>query len=203
MTAATVMPMNRRSIAIAAKAALAGGLVVFPTDTVYGLGCNPRDPSAVDRLCRIKNRESKPIPLLCKDFETAASMVVLSDVAARFARKYWPGALTIVATSRAEFPAPIQRGSAMLGVRVPNHRLCLQLLGDVGGVLTGTSANLSGEPASRSASEALVQLGSGVDIILDGGHLTGRESTVVGFDGDRIHVLREGSVRVPDAVLSK
>ena len=195
--------MNRHSIQIAAKTALAGGLVVFPTDTVYGLGCNPRDPSAVDRLCRIKNRESKPIPLLCKDFETAASMVVLSEIATRLARMYWPGALTIVAPSRAEFPAPIQRGSAMLGVRVPNHGGCLQLLDGAGGVLTGTSANLSGEPASRCAPEAVAQLGNDVDIILDGGHLTGRESTVIRFDGDRIHVLREGSVRVPDAELSK
>jgi len=195
--------MDRHSVGIAAKRALAGGLVVFPTDTVYGLGCNPRDSSAVERLCSVKNRESKPIPLLCKDFKTAASMVALGEVAERVARTYWPGALTIVAPSRMEFPAPIQSCSNMLGVRVPNHRLCLQLLGLVGGVLTGTSANLSGEPACRSAAEAVAKLGDGVDIILDGGPLTGKESTMVRFDGDKIHVLREGSVRVPDVEPSK
>ena len=203
MTTAEVMPMNSHSIGFAARRILAGGLVVFPTDTVYGLGCNPRDPPAVDRLCRIKNRESKPIPLLCRDFKTAASMVDLGRVAVRAARAYWPGARTIVAPSKMEFPAPIQSGGAMLGVRVPKHPLCLKLLGDVGGLLTGTSANLSGQPACRSAADAFTKLGDGVDIILDGGQLAGKESTVVRFDGEKIHVLREGSVRVPDAELSK
>lgn len=197
------MPADYSSIVRASEIIRNGGLVVFPTDTVYGLGCNPRNSEAVERLFRAKKREAKPIPILCDCLGTAASVVDLSGPAERLAKAFWPGALTIVAPARIEFPRAIHQGSRMVGVRVPAHELSLRLIRDSGGTITGTSANLSGHAPCRSAEQAISELGAAVDLVLDGGYLSGRESTVVRLDGERIEVLREGGVRVTDKVAYK
>lgn len=188
------------SVVIAAEIIRKGGLVVFPTDTVYGIGCNPMSEDSVERLFRAKRREAKPIPILCDSFDTAASVVDLNAAAQRLAKAHWPGALTIVAPVRTEFPRAIHQGTGMVGVRVPAHELCLRLIRTCEGTLTGTSANLSGRPPCRSLEEAISQLGEDIDLFLDGGYLSGLESTVVRLEGERIEVLREGGIRVSDEV---
>lgn len=188
------------SLADASRTVRGGGLVVYPTDTVYGLGCDPTSEVAVGRLFTAKRREAKPIPLMCDSLETASKLVSLSPVAAGLARRFWPGALTIVAPLEARLPFPIHQGSGTLGVRVPGSPLCRELVEMCGGVLTGTSANLSGSGPCRSADEAERALGSAVDMILDGGVLTSPESTVVRVTGARIEVLRQGAVRVEEKV---
>lgn len=175
-----------------------GGLVVYPTDTVYGLGCDPLDENAVRKLFDAKGREAKPIPVLCAKPEECAQLVELSPRALELASKYWPGALTIVAPLRRKVPDALHQGTGTLGVRVPNSGLCRELIRACGGLLTGTSANLSGRPSSRTADEAGRQLGGSVDVILDGGRLEGPESTVVRVVGDQLIVLRQGKVRVKE-----
>jgi len=189
---------DEASIADASRIVREGGLIVYPTDTVYGLGCNPFDEAAVGRLFAVKRRESKPIPLMCESFETASRLVKFSPRATRLARNFWPGALTIVAPALAELPFRIHQGERTLGVRVPGLALCRDLVMSCGGVLTGTSANLSGRGSCRSADEAEKELGNVVDLILDGGALVGSESTVVRVTGARIEVLRQGAVRVTE-----
>ncbi|HUI86877.1 MAG TPA: L-threonylcarbamoyladenylate synthase [Nitrososphaerales archaeon] len=198
-----IVKADLNGAAIAGRLVRSGGLVVFPTDTVYGLGCDPRNSDAVSRLFQAKRREPKPIPILCDGFETAASLVVLDGAAKKLAEANWPGALTIVAPVRVELPYPVHQGTGMVGVRVPAHAVCLDLIRICGGSITGTSANLSGRPACRSAEEAISELGEEVDLVLDGGYLTGRESTVVRFGEKGIEVLREGAVRVTDEVEHK
>jgi L-threonylcarbamoyladenylate synthase len=195
----TILPMEGPSIRLASQVVRSGGVVVFPTDTVYGLGCNPADSLAVDRLCAVKRRETKPIPILCDSIETARSVARLNERGSRLAEAHWPGALTIVAPLRISLPFPIDRGSGMVGVRVPAHELCVTLLKSVGGLLTGTSANVSGRPSCRSAEQAARSFANLIDLVLDGGYLAGRESTVIQLEGESVHVLREGSVRVSDA----
>ncbi len=173
-----------------------GGLIVFPTDTVYGLGCDPFNQAAVKRLFEVKGRVSKPVPVLCSSSEKAAEMVWLSPRAVELASRYWPGALTIVAPLRRAVPPQLTQGSPNLGVRVPAHSGCLELIASCGGRLTGTSANLSGHPSARTAAEAMDQLGDAVDMILDGGRLPGTESTVVQVVGDEVTLLRTGPVGV-------
>ncbi len=146
----------------------------------------------------VKRRESKPIPLLCDSFETASRLVRLSPRATQLAREFWPGALTIVAPSLAEFPLQIHQGEETLGVRVPGSALCRELVAKCGGVLTGTSANISGQRSCRTADEAEKALGDVVDLILDGGSLGSSESTVVRVTGTGIEVLRQGAVRVTE-----
>ena len=193
---ARLLPMAEESIGSAAKEVRRGGLVVYPTDTVYGLGCDPLNHAAVRRLFDAKQRDKKAVPVLCASTEKAAALVKLNSRALELAGRYWPGALTIVAPLSRPVPPQLTQGKPSLGVRVPGHPGCLQLISACGGWLTGTSANLSGRPSARSAAEALDQLGDKVDIVLDGGRLAGTESTVVEVVGDEVTILRTGPVGV-------
>jgi len=129
----------------------------------------------------------------------AMELVEMNGKALRLARKFWPGALTIVAPLKGSLPFPIHQGTGTLGVRVPALPLCVALIEACGGSLTGTSANRSGSPSARTTTEVLRQFSDDVDLILDGGRLEGPESTVVRVVGDSIQVLRAGPVGVTDA----
>jgi len=201
--AAPVVPFTRLGVTEAAAVVRGGGLVVYPTDTVYGLGANPKDVAAVTRLFKVKKRDAKPIPILCDSLTSALRLAWLNPRSVELAKRYWPGALTIVAPLRTELPFSIHQGTGTVGVRVPGSKLCVLLVRLCGGMLTGTSANLSGKSPCRSAEEANEQLGEDVDMILNGGQLAGVASTVVRAVGDKIEVLREGAVGVNDEVLAR
>src|SRR5712692_11729043 len=141
-----VRRVSAQSIREAGKLVLGGGVIVYPTDTVYGLGCDPMNEPATKRLFAIKGRERKPVPVLCDSLESASRLVRFSGVALKLAKGYWPGALTIVLPLRAELPDLLHQGSGTLGVRVPNSRRCRELIAACGGYLVGTSANKSGKP---------------------------------------------------------
>lgn len=198
--AAAVIRIGHDSIKKAAAVVKRGGLIVYPTDTVYGLGCDPFDEDAVSRLFRAKGRGSKAVSVLCGSAAKAGDLVRLSPRALALAQDSWPGPLTIVAPLRRRVPPQLNSGSETLGVRVPGSPTCLELIDTCGGWLTGTSANISGNPSSRSASEAQKQLGASVDLILDGGTLEGKESTVVRVDGSAVTILRTGPVGVGSQV---
>ena len=193
---ARLLPLDSNSIGLAAKAVRRGLLVVYPTDTVYGLGCDPLNHEAVRHLFEAKGRDAKPIPVLCANAEKAGELVKLSGRAAELGRVHWPGALTIVAMRRRPLPPQLTQGGEYLGVRVPAHSGCLELLAACGGWLTGTSANRSGNPSARTAGEALAELGDSVDFVLDGGRASGQESTVVKVVGDEVTILRTGPIGV-------
>lgn len=173
-------------------------MVVYPTDTVYGLGCDPANEGAVRRLVQAKKRQDSPISILCSSTDAAMNLVEMNGKARDLARRYWPGALTIVAPLKRGLPFPIHQGTGTLGVRVPAMPLCIALIEACGGWLTGTSANLSGLPSTRTAAEAARQLGDAVDLVLDGGRLDGLESTIVRVVTEGIQVLRVGPVGVTD-----
>ena len=197
---AVTLPFGRSSLARAAEVVGGGGLLVYPTDTVYGLGCDPFSERAVDLLFAAKGRGAKAVPVLCASEEKASELVRLSGRALELAREHWPGPLTIVAPLKAKLPGRLSQGKGLLGVRVPGLRGCIELVDACGGWLTGTSANISGRRSARSASEAFEQLGEKVDLILDGGTLEGRESTVVQVSGDEVAILRTGPVGVENRV---
>jgi L-threonylcarbamoyladenylate synthase len=196
--AQAIVRFDRDSIDRARSVVIRGGLIVYPTDTVYGLGCNPTNEDAVRRLSEAKKRNQRPIPVLCSSNGAAMKLVKMNQRALELARRFWPGPLTIVAPLKRSLPFPLHQGTGTLGVRVPAMPLCVTLIEACGGWLTGTSANLSGLPSARTAAEAASQLGDQVDLILDGGKLEGLESTVVRAVDDGIQVLRVGPVRVTD-----
>lgn len=174
--------------------------MAIPTDTVYGLGCDPSSDKAVARLYEVKNREAKPVPLLCADVAVAERLVDLDGVARKLAVLHWPGALTIVAPIKrgSNLSRLLDQGSGYLGVRVPDSEVCVALAGKVGGSITGTSANLSGRPSCRTAAQVAESLDGRIQLVIDGGELRGKESTVVKVSEGTVEVLRKGSVRIQE-----
>jgi L-threonylcarbamoyladenylate synthase len=189
-----------KAIAEASRVVKAGGVVAIPTDTVYGLGCDPRSDKAVGRLFEVKNRQAKPVPVLCASPDVARKLVELNSAATKLANLHWPGPLTIVAPLKkgSKLSHLLDQGSGHLGVRVPRSDLCLALARKVGGAITGTSANLSGAPSCRTAAQVVASLDGRIELVIDGGTLRGRESTVVKATGETVEVLREGSVRIQE-----
>lgn len=173
---------------------MAGGVVVLPTDTVYGIAAHPGQKDAVARICTIKGRPTgKPIALLASDCEAVKRFGArFPDVAKRLASQYWPGALTLV----------LPCGDGFEGFRVPAHADARALIAASGGVLRVTSANLSGEMPATCAVIALKDVGLEADLVLDGGVSPGGvASTVVKVAPDgKLTVIREGAIPVKEII---
>jgi len=183
----------------AAKLVLEGGLIGYPTDTVYGLGCNPFDADAVDRLVKAKDRSKGSLPILVSSLKDAKRLGEISGLGSTLADIFWPGPLTLVVRPRSNFPARITGDSLLVGLRIPNHERARRLIEECGGALIGTSANISGHPSLRTADEVLKELEGRVDLVVDGGPVPlGRESTVVRVLGDETTVLRVGALSLND-----
>lgn len=178
-----------------------GGVVVFPTDTIYGIGCDPYNDAAVERIFRIKGRdEKKPLPVLAYSTQDAEKLIALGRTGMALAKKYWPGALTIVApiTDNNKISPMVTAGSMNLAVRVPANRCVLLLLKHCK-YLVGTSANLSGQKSLKSVKEVLGSELAGFDALLDGGIVEkGVESTIVDVAGATPKVVREGAIKAEE-----
>jgi L-threonylcarbamoyladenylate synthase len=177
-----------------------GDLVVFPTDTVYGIGCDPYDVSALDRIYIAKGRpQSKAIPLLLADASVLGAVAgSLTKEARLLAQAFWPGALTLVIERKADLPPQLGSGNT-IAVRVPAHTALRSLIADCGGALAVTSANRSGEPDPLSVQDAIDYLGESVALYIDGGYSkSSRPSTVVDCSGESFRVLRQGAISADD-----
>ncbi|NLF00504.1 MAG: threonylcarbamoyl-AMP synthase [Anaerolineales bacterium] len=177
----------------------AGGLVAFPTDTVYGLAMMPWSPQAVSRCYQAKRRPSdRPIPLLLSDQKHLPRVAVLPDwfkgPFVKAAALFWPGALTIVLPKTEIVLDEVSHGPTV-AVRVPDLEVTRSIIELAGGILAVTSANLSGQPSPVTASEVMEQLGGRIELILDGGHCrAGVPSTVVDCSVVPPRVLRHGAI---------
>ena len=172
-----------------------GGMVAFPTDTVYGLGASAYHAQAIARIYKAKGRSREnPIPILLANMQEL-SRVTLSPppMARRLAKRFWPGPITLIVWRKPTLPDEISPSSTV-GVRVPDHPVALTLL-TIAGPLAVTSANKSGDPIARTASEVLEGFGGDIDLILDGGMTPGGEpSTVVDCTRASPQILREGPI---------
>jgi len=188
---------------LALKALRQGGIVAFPTDTVYGLGADPANEHAVERIFRVKKRpRGFPLPLLLADVSSMATFAgSVPEIAWRLAERFLPGGLTLVLRKGASVPLWVVAGAETVAVRVPNHAVPIALARGLGGAVVGTSANLSGEPAPVVADDVRRQLGAAVDLVIDGGRCPGgTESTVVDLSRERPVILREGAVSREDVL---
>ncbi len=174
-----------------------GGILAFPTDTFYGLGADPHNAKAVERLFSIKGRAAdRPILLLLADAAEVGKWAVdTSPAADRLMKRFWPGPLTLLFKSRPDVLRGLTAGTGRIGLRVPANEITRSLLRYLGSALTGTSANLSGGPDPLSAGDVLRELGDRIDLILDGGPAAGeRPSTIVDVTADRPRIVREGAI---------
>ncbi|HLT16393.1 MAG TPA: L-threonylcarbamoyladenylate synthase [Acidimicrobiales bacterium] len=179
-----------------ADALRAGGVVVLPTDTVYGVAALPADAAAVERLFSLKGRRHDvPIAVLCADAEQALALAepAAAERARAAAARWWPGPLTLVLPRRAGLHLHLGQPDHTVGLRVPDHPLVQAVARLVGPVAT-TSANRHGQPVAVTAEEAVAALGDGVDLAVAGPRLEGRSSTVVDATPTPWRVLRDGPV---------
>ena len=173
-----------------------GGVVAFPSDTVYGVGVDPFQPEAVRKLYKIKGRPiDKPIPILVgstDDVERVAQN--LPPTFSQLAERFWPGGLTLIVEAKS-LPPEVTAGGDTVGIRMPDHPLALALLQRFGGAIATTSANKSDEPPATSAEEVQSELGALVDIILDGGQTATRiASTVLDLSVFPPQIRRQGGI---------
>ena len=188
---------TRAAIQSAARLVESGGVIVYPTDTVYGLGCDPFNEYSVKRLFRIKGERTKPFPILASGIKDVEKIAQITDTALKLAKKFWPGPLTIVLPKKPLLPNLVTVNLNSVAVRIPNHDITLELVRLSGGLLIGTSANKTGKKSPRTASEAAEQIGKEVDLILDGGAAPiGASSAIVDFTGDRPKILRKGPIKL-------
>ena len=193
-----ILSSRTRDIDRAATIVRAGGVIAFPTDTVYGLGCDPRDPHALGSLLSVKGRvrAGKPFPILVASSKLAEQIAVMDGRAKALAARFWPGPLTIVLRPRIRFPRSLTMRRKTIAVRCPGNRVALQLIRKCGGFLTGTSANTTGRPPCTSVEAVRRTLGDRIDAVVDGGRSPRRAgSTIVRVHSRGVTILRKGPVR--------
>jgi len=197
---------DREALVAAAEAVLRGGVIAFPTDTVYGLGCSLFDVSAVEMLERLKKRDrTLAVISLIPDPEQALGLAAhVSPVAERLIGAYWPGPLSLIFKAAPIVPARVRGAGGTVALRCPKDDLCHALLDFIGGPVVSSSANISGQPTAETAEEVAQIFGNQIDVLLDGGPLRDRKpSTLIDVSGAEPRLLRRGAVDVPDSMLTE
>jgi L-threonylcarbamoyladenylate synthase len=203
MNIVKVDPENMRAsqygIEKAAQFVSRGGVVVVPTDTVYGLAVDAMDEQAVKRLFKTKQRpETKPVPIIVRDMEMAKKLAYIDKRLERILSLVWPGAVTVVLQKKYDLPELVTAGKKTIGLRLPDYKLLYYLLQAVGRPLTATSANISGEEPSNKVEDVLFQFRGEFykpDLVLDAGELKySQPSTVLDLSTDKPKIIRIGPV---------
>lgn len=181
-------------IARAVEALKQGGVIVYPTDTVYGLGCDITQRAAVDRVVRIKGRDpKKPMSFVCADLTHISRYANVSDFAYKILRRYLPGPYTFVLPASRDIPKILQSKQRTVGIRIPAHPVPLALVAELGEPLLSTSANRSSEETVSDPEDLETRFAHDVDLILECGPLPVLPSSVISLVDDRVEVLREGA----------
>ena len=190
-----VVKATPNNIKLAAQTVKQGGLVVYPTETVYGLGCDPMNNEAVKRFLDVKGNRKNPLPILASDLSNVEKVAHVTQKGKLLAETFWPGQLTIVFNKKQLLPDLVTLGLDTVGIRIPDNNIARELIQLSGGLLVGSSANITGETPPRSVadlSEELIQL---VDTVLDGGVAAkGVPSAVVDLTAMQPKIVREGPI---------
>jgi L-threonylcarbamoyladenylate synthase len=204
-----IIPKTRAAdaatVELAARIVCQGGLVVFPTRGLYGLGANAIDPEAVRRVFSVKRRPpDKPVLVLVRQIGDVGMLVTsVTPAAHHLMDRFWPGRVTLVFNASPRVSPLLTGGTGKIGIRVPWHPVTIDLVETVGGPLTGTSANISGCPGCARIEDLDPRVAAEVDLVLDAGVLAGGVgSTVVDVSGGTPRVLREGAVSSAEIMAS-
>ena len=185
----------------AAETVLAGGVILYPTDTIYGLGCDAFKQKAVDRIFRIKRRaDTKPTLLLVRNREMLRELVEeIPPMARLLMKRFWPGPLTLVFRAHGKINPIITAGTQKIGIRIPDNSFCLKLIEACKRPLVSTSANMSRRPNIADRKSLIELFANKVDLFIDAGRLPDSlPSTVVDISAGEIVVIREGAIKKID-----
>jgi len=189
---------SKNEVFIAAEKVLkSGGIVIGPTDTVYGIYCDATNPDSIRKIFKIKKRiPEKALPIFVKDITTARKLAYIDDRKTRFLEKIWPGPVTVVFHHKEKLPRVLTGGRDTIGIRIPNNPFILELFSRLDFPLAQTSANISGAEPMRSAEEvaALWKKETAVELIVDAGELSVEPSAVIDFTRDNPIILRSGII---------
>jgi len=188
----------RGAISRAVKVLLTGGVVAYPTESFYGLAVDATNEKAIKHLFFIKKRRTnRPVLILIPSIETLGQYVDhIPPIAKQLIEVFWPGGLTLVFLAGPKVSPLLASGTGKIGIRLSSHPVAMALTQAIGLPITGTSANISNEPACRNADEVLHSFKEGVGLILDGGETTGKiGSTVLDITQDPPLILREGMIK--------
>ena len=182
------------------------GVIVFPTDTVYGLVCDATNQEAVQKLFRVKKRDlEKPIPVFVKDIEMAKQIAIISEKQESFLKKFWSGKVTAILRAKIDFPQGVLGKDKTIGLRIPNYAPLNVLLNKTNKPLSGTSANLAGESPSTDINHIIAQFKNEKfqpDLIVDAGIIElSKPSTVIDLTGKELKILRKGAVKEEEELL--
>jgi L-threonylcarbamoyladenylate synthase len=178
-----------------------GGIIVFPTDTVYGIGCNPYNENAVKKIYEIKSREKiKSLPVLAYSIDIVKQIVIIDEFTEKIIKKYWPGPLTLILKLKDQKLKKSLNLEDKIAVRIPNSECTLKLLNKCS-LLVGTSANVSGESSFTNPQEGVKNV-KNYDVFVDGGTITSKgESTIIEIENEEIRIIREGALKKEDIVI--
>jgi L-threonylcarbamoyladenylate synthase len=174
-----------------------GGVIVYPTETLYGIGADATNAAAVRKVLQVKKRkDTKPILVIVHSVKMLRQLVAeIPASAERLMTEFWPGPLTLVFKASRELPEEVTQGSGTVGVRIPSNAFCLELLRRCNCPLTSTSANISGEPIHRTIGEIKKALDERIDLFIDAGVLPeSKPSTVVSVVPENPKLIREGVI---------
>ena len=178
-----------------------GGIAIFPTDTVYGIGCNPYNINAVKKIYEIKSREKiKSLPVLAYSLDIVKEITCIDPFTEKIIKKYWPGPLTLILKLTDEKLKKSLKLDKKIAVRIPDSKCTLKLL-EKSGLLVGTSANISGNPPFTNPVECLKNI-KNYDIFLNGGTITSKgESTIIEIENEEIKIIREGVLKKEEIMI--
>lgn len=170
-----------------------GGLIAYPTDTTYGIGCDIFNNRGIKNIYKIKQRDArKPFSFICADLSDAANYAHISNFAFKIMKRHLPGPYTFVLEATRIVPASLTTRQKTVGIRIPDDAIAMAIVGELGHPLVTTSANLTGETPLHDPEEINSLMGKQLDIVVDGGIRYGDPSTVISLIDDQIKVLREG-----------
>jgi len=178
-----------------------GGIVVFPTDTVYGIGCNPYNLNSVKKIYEIKSRtEIKSLPILAYSLEIVKEITLIDKFTEKIIKKYWPGPLTLILTLTDQKLKESLKLQNKIAVRIPDSKCTLKLL-EKCKLLVGTSANISGNLSHTNPDECIKNI-KNYDVFLNGGTITSKgESTIIEIEDEEIKIIREGVLKIEDIMI--
>jgi L-threonylcarbamoyladenylate synthase len=175
-----------------------GGIVIFPTDTVYGIGCNPYNIDSIKRIYEIKSREKiKSLPVLAYSVDIVKKIVVIDNFTEKIIQKYWPGPLTLILELKDQKLKESLNLQNKIAIRIPDSKCTLKLL-EKCGLIVGTSANISGNTSYTNPDDCMKNV-KNYDVFLNGGTITSKgESTIIEIENKKIKIIREGALKVED-----